>query len=125
MNKLPQDAVEMIALHQRRVMPLRDCSSVSWLVSGRVESIAAERAGVVAWYDARRDAVVIPAYLADMAGEVVFAPTITHELTHAYQRSELGLVRYLINKLLMRHKLEAEAEREELRAVVCLRTRRR
>lgn len=105
-----------IRRHQARVSPARQVDDVAWRVVGGWRGALAKSTGANAWYDAKADAVCIPAFLAGMAGDVMYAPTITHELTHAAQRQRMGLVAYLAAKTFRRSTLEAEAIAEEHRA---------
>jgi hypothetical protein len=120
MIPLPTSTLAQIALHQDRVAPACNVGEVRWLVATGLANLTAKAAGVCAWYNARLRAVVIPAYLADMADSVEMAPTITHELTHAAQHRRLGTIRYLARKSLARRSLEAEAVAEERRAQTLL-----
>lgn len=52
----------------------------------------------------------------DRSGDVYFG-TLVHELYHAYQRSQMGLIRYLVAKTFSRQKLETPAKAAELAAV--------
>ena len=80
----------------------------------------AERAGATGKYSAWHDAVCVYEYQANMAGDVMMAPTWTHELTHAAQRRRIGILGYFAAKTALRHKLEAEAVAEERRAQTIL-----
>ena len=105
---------------QDRVAPMRDSRSVEWRVVGGWRGEMAKRMGTNAWYDAASDEICIPEYLESMASDVMYAPTITHELTHAAQRQRMGLALYIVAKAFRRGALEAEAVAEEKRAQIIL-----
>lgn len=102
--------------HQFRIHPKRDSRSVGYKVVGGWRGRIAQQRGVTAWYNVKNDEICIPEFMADMVDDVMYAPTITHELTHAAQRQRMGLVGYLLAKTFRRGKLEAEAVTEEKRA---------
>jgi len=102
--------------HQSRIAPARDSREVQYRVVGGWRGRMAQATGATAWYDAAADTICIPEYLADMMDSEMFAPTITHELTHAAQRKRMGLAAYLVAKTFRRSALEREAVAEEQRA---------
>lgn len=116
MRPIDHETVAKFAFWQNRIASRRQVESLRWFWAGPVASTAAGKAGVVAWYDCLRDAVVIPAQYRAICGDVTFAPTIAHEITHARQRSDLGLCGYLFMKAFARRNLENDAIREERRA---------
>jgi len=120
MRKIPHGTILAISRHQARVAPLRAVVEVRWFFADGFGGRAAAATGTVAWYDAWRDAVVIPSHYESICTDALYAPTITHELTHAYQRARMGLCQYLATKVFMRSHLEDEAVREERRAETIL-----
>lgn len=117
---IPIPTMQYIIRHQARVAPLRSVAEVGWCIVEGWRSTMAQKTGTNAWYDAVSDCVCIPAYMAGMAADIMYQPTLTHELTHAAQRERMGLALYLISKSMMRGKLEAEAVAEEKRAQIVL-----
>jgi len=116
MRELDAKTVLAIAWHQARVSPLRPVCDVNWRIAGGLASRLAAKTGTVAWYDAKADAVVIPAQYASVCADEMYAPTITHELTHAYQCLRMGFICFQFAKTFRRRLIEAEAVREEKRA---------
>ena len=102
--------------HQFRIRPKRDSMSVGYRIVGGMAAKLAQRRGVTAWYNVKNDEICIPEFMADMVDDEMYAPTITHELTHAHQRQRMGLAGYLLSKTFRRGSLEAEAVSEEKRA---------
>jgi len=116
MKEINASIVQAVATHQARISPMRPVSDVGWFWANAIASKMAQRTGICAWYDARRDAVVVPRQFKSMIADIMYAPTITHELTHAHQRKEMGLICYLMAKTFHRSNLEATAIQEEKRA---------
>ena len=108
-TKMTQEEQAKIRAMMAQFNPPRDPKNVTWKWLHGWRGNFAGKHGINASYRCISDSVVVPEACKALFADPVMADTYQHELTHAHQRKEYGLLGYLWRKTFHRKQIEDEA----------------